>query len=74
MSKPTAQEVILAVGHLLTDAPEVTWEQIVSHIKLNFTVKNWLTEVRGPMQWLINTGYLHRIPDVHTERYALGKA
>ena len=62
MKVPTSVDIIVLVGDLLATKPAS-----------KFTIKNWLTQVRGPLQWLMNNGHLHRIADVHTERYALGK-
>ena len=52
----------------------VDWSQIVAHVKTGVTVKNWLTEVRGPLQGLIDQGFLFRLPDIQKEKYQMTRA
>lgn len=51
------------------DGREVPWSEIKSSVEGAYAVGNWLTEVRGPLQWLIDRGAVRRAPDVHAERY-----
>ncbi len=44
------------------------WCDIVAHIKLHYTVKNWM-HVRGELQGLINAKLVQRTQDVHNEVY-----
>jgi hypothetical protein len=65
----TMRQEILTV---ITASPvPVTWGDIMDHVEPLFPVKNWLTEVRGPLQGLINDRLIERCGGVHTEQYRL---
>lgn len=48
----------------------LSWQQIVELFSES-GVKNWETEIRGPLQSLLNDGTLTREPDVRVERYLM---
>lgn len=58
---------------ILTAIPsngEATWQEIVIEVeKTKILIKNWLTQVRDPMQELIDSNKIKRIPDIFVERY-----
>jgi len=52
------------------------WKAIKVYIEARFIVKNWLTEVRGPLQAILDGGFIRRwsdpadlIASVSVERY-----
>lgn len=49
----------------------VSWRQIKEAIlREGMTPTNWLTQVRGPLQGLLNEGFVRRIDSDHeSERY-----
>lgn len=61
----TKQERVQAVVAVLRDAikPEGTgWPDIMGAVKAaGIPVKNWLTEVRGPLQWLADRSEITRL-------------
>lgn len=50
---------------------EVEWHDLVATVRASKSVKNWVTQVRGPMQAMINAGILVRDPDIMRECYHL---
>lgn len=66
-------QIIRVLSFLLTGVPQsksVAWGEIVAAIRNEkIEVKNWLTEVRGPLQACITTGAIKRCPEVTEERY-----
>ena len=69
-SKPTAQAVrqeLLAIA--ARNGGRVEWATVLAEVGARFTVRNWLTQVRGPLQSLINEGRLTRSANLHVEIY-----
>ena len=51
---------------------ELPWQQIVTNVKKEFEVTNWI-HVRRVLQALINQGFVKRTDDVHNEVYVINK-
>jgi len=66
--KPSIESIILAT---VKGTGSATWSEICEAVKARHDVKNWLSEVRGPLQGLLNQGAISRFPDVHKEVYVL---
>lgn len=51
----------------------MSWQQIRLAIEVCLDVDptkvDWLTQVRGPLQWMINQGELRRVGGPHVEEY-----
>jgi len=73
--RPTHQAVTESLGvlfmHPRIETTVISWQEIMQHISHEFTITNWLTQVRSPLQGLINHGVVRRTPDVHHEGYTL---
>jgi hypothetical protein len=63
-SVKVAEAILLAIK-----AGKGEWSELASELKAQFEVKNWLTEVRGPLQYLINQGQVCRVKDLYKEIY-----
>ena len=61
--------VTLATTIKAAGATGATWKEICAAIELRGKVRNWLTEVRGPLQGLMNLGVIARTDDLYTETY-----
>lgn len=47
------------------------WDDIIQSVEqAKIPVKNWM-DVRGVLQWMINTKMIVRIKNVHKEQYAI---
>ena len=57
--------ILLAFG----SEKSIEWHQIVNFIDARVSITNWLTQVRSPLQGLLNEGVLVREPNVHKEQY-----
>jgi hypothetical protein len=73
LARPTASRVAAALLDVIAPSatPEapVPWLTIVGALEKEFAVRNWLTEVRGPLQFLLNQGVILRVADVRREAY-----
>ena len=74
LSKQQARKVmVLDVLHsIIAGKPRgqaVDWKEIVKQVGEKFPIKNWLTEVRGPLQFGINAGHFKRTDSVMVEQY-----
>jgi len=67
-AKQFPKEVSLELVKFTANGPK-KWQEIVAHLNTKFVVKNWLTEVRSPLQGLLNARVLVRANDVHNEIY-----
>lgn len=67
MKKRTrVREIILKTIDIVGEAE---WSEISAAVKAEFNIKNFLTEVRSPLQELIDQDLICRVNDVHKERY-----
>ena len=54
----------------MISAKGTSWSDIRDNvIKTNGVPANWLTQVRGPLQYLLNTGKIGRVADPTKEVY-----
>lgn len=70
----TKREKIKAalLGTIANGTNGASWGDIRQRIEADkFTVKNWMTQVRSPLQELINENQIARTDNVHEERYVL---
>jgi hypothetical protein len=68
MAKPTVEQVTQSLNRAITKEG-VSWGDIVKEISEELTIKNWMTQVRGPLQTLVNSGNVMRVASVHYEIY-----
>lgn len=68
MAKPTVEQVTQSLNRAITKEG-VSWGDIVKEISEELTIKNWMTQVRGPLQALVNSGTVMRVASVHYEIY-----
>ena len=67
--KPTATEVAQELLHIISGEEKVRWAQIVTDISAKYVIRNWLTQVRGPLQFLMNEKLIERISDDRTDEW-----
>lgn len=72
-TKQSRKELVLEVLSSMivgkTQTQAVDWEEIVKQVGARFPIKNWLTEVRGPLQFAINAGHFKRTDSIMVEQY-----
>lgn len=56
-SKTPIREILL---NAITQEGGAQWSAIAAAVSEQHTVKNWLTQVRGPLQGLMNEGLIKR--------------
>lgn len=59
----------LLLDTIVSASEATSWDTIVTTVMARYTVKNWLTEVRGPLQALINAGKIYRTASIDVEEY-----
>lgn len=70
MNKLQKQNLVLQIlSDTINSSTPVSWEVIHGVVKEKVEIKNWLTEVRSILQYLINQGTIARTKDVHSEQY-----
>jgi hypothetical protein len=71
LKRPTNEQIAEELLQIIK--PEGTnWQTILDQIGAKYAIKNWLTQVRGPLQWLIDHGLVRRDnSDVRKEVYIL---
>lgn len=69
LPRPTAPEMADLLLATIASKPEVEWADILAAVSAKYTVKNWLTQVRSPLQWLMNERKVERINDIRREAY-----
>lgn len=69
--KPTPEAVTAALRACFANRGNrcASWEQIMDCISAQFQIRNWLSQVRGPLQGLINAGEVRRVNGPHVEEY-----
>lgn len=70
-SPDSAHAVTVIITDTIAKTGSASWDEITTTIKAQYTVKNWLTAVRGPLQGLLDQGIITRWPDVKVEVYTL---
>jgi hypothetical protein len=68
MARPTAAQVQAVLTKAIT-VEGTEWGNIVAAVRAELEIKNWLTQVRGPLQGMLNAGLIRRENDVHNEIY-----
>jgi hypothetical protein len=74
MATITKQQQVMHVREVLLrvigESP-TPWSKIVSEIRTTegLHIKNWLTEVRGPLQYMLDVREIERVHDLSTECY-----
>lgn len=68
--KATPDNVYRVLNNLCNTTSQVKWDDMVDAIRAaGIVVTNWMTQVRGVLQWMINQGQFKRVPDVTAEIY-----
>lgn len=69
-NKQNAVQIGSALGRVIDKhGGTATWAQITAALGEEFVIKNWLTQVRGPLQGLLDANILVRTNSVHVEAY-----
>ena len=68
MTQKKQAKIYDIIAKLLLDSPEVSWGDIMTAIKAEMDIKNWL-DVRGCVQGLKDTDLITRTDDLHNENY-----
>lgn len=68
---PTAANMARTLRAFIASKGTASWADITAHVNQHYTVKNWLTQVRGPLQWMVDNGHAKRVPSIHVEEYTL---
>ena len=68
MKKPTAEQVIQIIEKVIS--VETPWSDISSAVKSEFEIKNFMTQVRGPLQYLLDAGKIVRVKNIPAEKYS----
>lgn len=71
LKKPTDAGVQRIVRRLVQAGP-TDWDTIVLTIQDTYEVSNWLTQVRNPMQAMIDAAEISRTRDIRHEVYQSG--
>ena len=60
----------LVIEDVISRPGGASWADIQNAtLDMGWTIHDWLTEVRGPLQALLNSGKIRRTRDVHREHY-----
>jgi hypothetical protein len=60
MARANPEVVVQILKDTIVPGKETSWADISAAVKEKLTIKNWLTEVRGPLQYLLDTGVIER--------------
>jgi len=64
-----SSEIQFNIHATVKSTEKADWTLIVANVKKRHKIKNWLTEVRGPLQALLSSGKIKRTDDVRKEEY-----